>query len=379
MIITRKIEVFICESDKDLRKSYYEKLYDIRNIANAAANAATAHMFHLDNTIPYLDEDSKKAVQYLGTKGKPASRQNVAYCVMSNLFKDKMPGIMNMLSNLSQMVTKNYNEDRKKGTWKNSLRSYKGNLPIPYQRKSFKNLRFADYTDGNGEARNGCFFTIADIPFQMRFGRDRSNNRVIVERVVNNEYKMCTSSLVIDGKKVFLLLCVDMPQQEHKQIEGKRLFAFLGVMNPIVCAVAVKAKQEYDSGMKTFGIGTKEEFNYRRREIQEAVRRCQIENRYNRGGKGRKKKTKAIERWHNKENNYVDTKLHTYSRMLVDLAIKHSCSEIVLMNQTHREDKAKEENQEGEPFVLRNWTYYGLKEKIAYKCKMNNIKLTEEK
>lgn len=379
MIITRKIEVFICESDKDLRKSYYDKLYYIRNIAHAAANAATSHMFHLDNTIPYLDEDSKKAVQYLGTTGKPASRQNVAYCVMSNLFKDKMPGIMNMLSNLSQMVTKNYNEDRKKGTWKNSLRSYKGNLPIPYQRKSFKNLRFADYTDGNGEARNGCFFTIADIPFQMRFGRDRSNNRVIVERVVNNEYKMCTSSLVVDGNKVFLLLCVDMPQQEHKQIEGKRLFAFLGVMNPIVCAVAVKAKQEYDSGMKTFEIGTKEEFNYRRREIQEAVRRCQIENRYNRGGKGRKKKTKAIERWHNKENNYVDTKLHTYSRMLVGLAIKHSCSEIVLMSQTHREDKAKEENQEGEPFVLRNWSYYGLKEKIAYKCKMNNIKLTEEK
>lgn len=379
MIITRKIEVFICESDKDLRKSYYDKLYYIRNIAHAAANAATSHMFHLDNTIPYLDEDSKKAVQYLGTTGKPASRQNVAYCVMSNLFKDKMPGIMNMLSNLSQMVTKNYNEDRKKGTWKNSLRSYKGNLPIPYQRKSFKNLRFADYTDGNGETRNGCFFTIADIPFQMRFGRDRSNNRVIVERVVNNEYKMCTSSLVVDGNKVFLLLCVDMPQQEHKQIEGKRLFAFLGVMNPIVCAVAVKAKQEYDSGMKTFEIGTKEEFNYRRREIQEAVRRCQIENRYNRGGKGRKKKTKAIERWHNKENNYVDTKLHTYSRMLVDLAIKHSCSEIVLMSQTHREDKAKEENQEGEPFVLRNWSYYGLKEKIAYKCKMNNIKLTEEK
>lgn len=379
MIITRKIEVFICESDKDLRKSYYDKLYYIRNIAHAAANAATSHMFHLDNTIPYLDEDSKKAVQYLGTTGKPASRQNVAYCVMSNLFKDKMPGIMNMLSNLSQMVTKNYNADRKKGTWKNSLRSYKGNLPIPYQRKSFKNLRFADYTDGNGETRNGCFFTIADIPFQMRFGRDRSNNRVIVERVVNNEYKMCTSSLVVDGNKVFLLLCVDMPQQEHKQIEGKRLFAFLGVMNPIVCAVAVKAKQEYDSGMKTFEIGTKEEFNYRRREIQEAVRRCQIENRYNRGGKGRKKKTKAIERWHNKENNYMDTKLHTYSRMLVDLAIKHSCSEIVLMSQTHREDKAKEENQEGEPFVLRNWSYYGLKEKIAYKCKMNNIKLTEEK
>ena len=33
MIITRKIEVFVCESDKDLRREYYEKIYAIRKIA----------------------------------------------------------------------------------------------------------------------------------------------------------------------------------------------------------------------------------------------------------------------------------------------------------------------------------------------------------
>ena len=52
------------------------------------------------------------------------------------------------------------------------------------------------------------------------------------------------------------------------------------------------------------------------------------------GGKGRKKKCQAIERWHEKEKNYVDTKLHIYSRMLVDMAVKHKCGKIVLMNQT---------------------------------------------
>ena len=62
------------------------------------------------------------------------------------------------------------------------------------------------------------------------------------------------------------------------------MFAFLGVMNPIVCTTEINAKQEYDSGMRVFEIGTKEEFNYRRRQIQEAVRRCQLENRYNIGG-----------------------------------------------------------------------------------------------
>lgn len=379
MIITRRIEVFVCESDKDLRKAYYDKLYAIRDIARDAANAATSHLFMLDNSIPYLDEPSKESLRFVGTKGTDATRQNAAYCLMSKLFKDKMPGIMDMLSNLSQIVRKNYQEDRKQGMWNRSLRSYKGNLPIPYQKKSFYDFGFREYTDGEGKARTGCFFTLAGIPFQMRFGRDRSGNRLIVERVLAGEYKMATSSIKIDGRKVYLLLCVDIPQQEVKLTDGKRMYAFLGVLNPIVCTTDIKAYKEYDSGMKVFEIGTKEEFNYRRRQIQEAVRRCQIDNRYSAGGKGRKRKCKAIDRWHDKENNYVGTKLHTYSRMLVDLAVRHKCSEIVLMRQEHREDAAKEENADGDNFVLRNWTYFGLKEKIAYKCKKYGIKLTIEK
>lgn len=379
MIITRKIEVFICESDKDLRRSYYDKLYDIRNIAQKAANAATSHLFMLDNKIPYLDEASRETIQFVGTKGTPASRQNAAYCVMSSLFKESMPGIMDMLSNLSQYVTKYYNEDRKKGLYKRSLRSYKDTLPIPYQRKSFKDLRFAEYENGEGKKSEGCFFSLAGIPFQMRFGRDRSGNRLIVERVINGEYKMCTSSIQINGNKCFLLLCVDIPKKEVKLDEDKTLFAFLGVLNPIICTCDVRATKEYDSGYKWFEIGTKEEFHYRRRQIQEAVRRCQINNRYSIGGKGRKKKCKAIDRYHNKEKNYVDTKLHTYSRMLVDLAIKHRCGKIVLMRETHREEDAKQQNQEGDALVLRNWSYYGLKEKIEYKCKMHGIKIKEEK
>lgn len=93
------------------------------------------------------------------------------------------------------------------------------------------------------------------------------------------------------------------------------------------------------------------------------------------GGKGRKKKCQAIDRWHEKEKNYVTTKLHTYSRMLVDMAVKHRRGKIVLVDQKRREDEAKEQNKNGEPFVLRNWSYYGLKDKIAYKCKMVGIKL----
>ena len=377
MVITRKIEVFICEDDKELRRAYYDKLYANRDIAVKVANMAMSHLFALDNTMPYLSDEDKETITFLGVKGNKATKQNAPYVAASQLFKGQAD--MGMVSCVLQNAQKMYQDDRKKGMWNKSLRSYKSNMPVPFKADRFINLRFAEYEDKEGKKREGCFFTLMGIPFQCRFGRDRSGNRLIVERIISGEYKMCTSSIQVDGRKVFLMLCVDIPQKEVKLKEDKTLYAFLGVMNPIVCTCDVRAAKEYDSGMKTFEIGTAEEFNYRRRQIQEAVRRCQINNRYSVGGKGRKKKCQAIDRWHDKENNYVDTKLHTYSRLLVDLAVKHSCGKIVLMNQTHREDDAKSENAEGDNFVLRNWTYYGLKEKIAYKCKMYGIKMEVQK
>jgi hypothetical protein len=377
MVITRKIEVFVCEADKELRRAYYEKLYANRDIAVKVANMGVSHLFALDNTMPYLSDEDRERIVFIGAKGNKATKQNAPYVAASEAFKGKAD--MGMVSCVLQNVQKTYQDDRKHGMWNRSLRSFKANMPVPFKADRFLNLRFSEYENGEGEKRQGCFFTLMGVPFQMKFGRDRSGNRIIVERVVGGEYKMCTSSLQFDRNKIFLLLCVDIPKKEVELDEGKTMYAYLGVMNPVICTCDVRAAKEYDSGYKWFEIGTKEEFNYRRRQIQEAVRRCQVENLYNNGGKGRKKKCQAIDRWHEKEKNYVATKLHTYSRMLVDLALKHRCGRIVLMNQTHREEEAKEQNAEGDSLVLRNWSYFGLKEKIGYKCKMAGIKLELDK
>lgn len=377
MVITRKIEVFVCEADKELRRAYYEKLYANRDIAVKVANMGVSHLFALDNTMPYLSDEDRERIVFIGAKGNKATKQNAPYVAASEAFKGKAD--MGMVSCVLQNVQKTYQDDRKHGLWNRSLRSFKANMPVPFKADRFLNLRFSEYENGDGEKRQGCFFTLMGVPFQMKFGRDRSGNRIIVERVVGGEYKMCTSSLQFDRNKIFLLLCVDIPKKEVELDEGKTMYAYLGVMNPVICTCDVRAAKEYDSGYKWFEIGTKEEFNYRRRQIQEAVRRCQVENLYNSGGKGRKKKCQAIDRWHEKEKNYVATKLHTYSRMLVDLALKHRCGRIVLMNQTHREEEAKEQNAEGDNLVLRNWSYFGLKEKIGYKCKMAGIKLELDK
>lgn len=381
MIITRKIQIYIPEKDKELRKSYYDKLYNDRYTAVKIANMTVSHLFALDNSMPYLSEEDKDTITFLGVKGDKATRRNAPYVAASEAFKGKID--MGVCSTIQNTVQKSYQEDKKAGMWRRSLRSYKANMPIPYQSKRFLNLRAEDYKTKDGTTRSGIFFTLTGIPFQMAFGRDRSGNRIIVDRIIAGEYKMVTSSIQIDDDKgkIYLLLCVDIPKKETVLKPDKKLFAFLGVFNPIVCTTEVKNlydKDEYEETYKVWEIGTEEEFNHRRRQIQEAVKRCQEHNKYTNGGKGRKKKTKALDRFKNKEKSYVDTKLHTYSRMLVDLAIKHECGEIVLLKQKEREEKAKKDNENEKPFVLRNWSYYGLKEKIQYKSDMHGIKLTVE-
>ena len=384
MIITRKIQIFIPERDKDLRKEYYQKLYENRDCAVQIANMGISHLFMLDHTTTYLSAGDREKLTYLGCPKadghqNEGSKRNATYVAASIAFKGKAD--MGMASCVLQEVGKVYKDDRKKGMWNRSLRSFKSNMPIPFKADRFTDLRFAEYTDENDKVHVGCFFTLIGIPFQMKFGRDRSNNQAVVEAVIKGAYKMCTSSIKIEESKIFLLLCVDIPQDEgYCPRKGKTLHCYLGIDTPIIYSTEVVAKREEDSGYKVWTIGTAEEFNQRRRQIQESVKRCQIANRYTSGGKGRQRKCQAIDRWHAKERNYVETKLHTYSRLLVDAAVKHKCEEIRLWNQVHREEKAKEQNATGrDPTVLRNWSYYNLKTKIAYKAKFYGIAVSVEK
>ena len=91
------------------------------------------------------------------------------------------------------------------------------------------------------------------------------------------------------------------------------------------------------------------------------------------------RKLQAINRFMEKEKNYVHTRLHTYSRELVNRALENKCATIILVDQEPREKKAKEDNVKGDPLVLRNWSYFGLKTMIYYKAKMYGIKVISPK
>jgi len=104
--------------------------------------------------------------------------------------------------------------------------------------------------------------------------------------------------------------------------------------------------------------------------IQAACKRTREGVKFAKSDKGRKRKTKALERFRDKEHNYVNQRLHVYSGKLIDFCVKHQAGTLVLLNQKKKIEIAKEE-----AFVMRNWSYYDLITKIKYKAEKSGIEL----
>ena len=422
MVITRKIEIVINEDDPIKKKEFKTILYRWRNLLKQAANIAITHKFVQRNLadFQYLTDDiiEKVSVADIVKKEPGLSVQNITFRLMAALVGKEVPSAI--LSCLNQLVSKNFNDEYsqvRKG--ERSIRTYKKDMPIPFPVQSIRRLTY--------DEDNKCFtFILHKIPFKTILGRDRSGNTILLKRCLDDNtkhlYKLCSSSLKIDENgKMYLLACIDCAAQPIETIKDKKMYAYLSINTPILCSSNPSAieimsnsylyeyrnnllelagkmeemncsigqstkkmiEEQYNckSGKSSsiISIGNKEEFLHRRLEIQRSIRRCQINNRYNVGGKGREKKCQTIEHWHDIEYKYIETKLHTYAKKLVDEARKQKCSTIILCNQELNESLVKDLYKKGDYFLLRNWSYYGLKEKIIYKAKKIGIEVCEEK
>jgi IS605 OrfB family transposase len=82
---------------------------------------------------------------------------------------------------------------------------------------------------------------------------------------------------------------------------------------------------------------------------------------------------KALDRFTEAEKNYVNSRIHLYSRRLIDICVKHGAATLILTGQQDKEETAKEDE-----FLLRNWSYHALKEKISYKAEKAGIAIIVE-
>jgi len=359
IILTRKIQIYVDCEDKEQKDAYYKQLYDWQWMTTQAANLIFTNLYVQDRVkdLIYFTEEVK--VKLADHKKEEdgilnSSRMNTTYRILSSKFLGKMPS--NIFSNLNSSLNSLYNSERN-AYWKGekTLPNYKRNIPMPFGADQLK-LK-------NSEQGHDYLFTLFKIPFKTYLGKDRSDKKVLLQRALAGTIGLRTSAIKIEKGKLYLLATFAMEQDDHQLKDSIIAEASLSIEHPIVAKV----------GKAHFQIGSKEEFLHRRLAIQAARHRLQRGAAFNCSGKGRKRKLKSLEHYSEKEFRYVDNRLHLYSRRLIDICIKTQAGTLLLVNQQQKEEMAKEEE-----FLLRNWSYYGLKEKIAYKAQKAGIQVIEE-
>lgn len=358
IVITRKVQVNF-DVEKSQLPELYKKVFSWQRIVHKAANWIITHQYLQENIkdLFYLTENVKVKLANIEKDEDgilTTSKDNTTYRVLSEAFKGECP--MGMLSGLNTAICKKYKSDAfEVKTGQKSLASFKKNIPMP--------VRAADISSWKKMEDDNYSFFVYGIPFKTYFGKDLSRNQDIFDKaLVSGEYKLCDSSLALEkhGKKwkLFLNAVISFNKEKIKLSQKKTAVCRLSLNYPII----ILEKKE-----KFYYIGTAEEYLHRRLAIKGALSRLQKNCKYSKGGHGRTNKMKAIERYEKLENNYISSRMHLYSRQLIDYCIKRGIGKIVLDNYEEVVDKTHEDTEESK-FLLASWSYYNLADKIKYKA-----------
>lgn len=354
--LTRKIQLLI---DVPLieKKEVWEKLYRYQNRCFRAANFIVSHLyvqemikdfFYFTEEIQYKLVDANKDQMGIFTRSKTSTTARTVF----DRFKGEIPtDILGSLNNTIQSVFSKNKADYWKGL--KSLRNFKKDIPIPLPVKCISKMKY------DPEKKAFCFNMFA-IPVKTYLGRDFSDKRLIMERFLRGEIKLCTSQIQLKDGKIYWLAVFEFEKGKYLLQPEIIAEASLSLEHPIVAK----------AGNVRISIGTKEEFLYRRLAIQASQKRIQDGITYARSGKGAKRKQKALYKTENLESRYVSHRLHVYSRKLIDFCIQQQAGTLILKNQEDKIGIAKEQE-----FVLRNWSYYELQTKIKYKAEKAGIEL----
>ncbi|VXC44013.1 hypothetical protein [Chryseobacterium sp. 8AT] len=354
--LTRRIQLLI-DVPSDEKKDMWEKLYRYQNRCYRAANLIVSHLyvqemikdfFYLTEEIQYKLADVNKDEMGIFTSSKTHTTARMVF----DRFKGEVTA--DILGSLNHTIQSTFSKNRVdywQGT--KSLRNFKKDIPIPLPVKCTTKMRY------DLEKKAFCFNMFA-IPVKTYLGKDFTDKRLIMERLLKKEIKLCTSQIQLKAGKIFWLAVFEFEKEEHLLKPEIIAEASLSLEHPIV----VKANNV------RLNIGSKEEFLYRRLAIQASQKRIQESIAYARSGNGAKRKQKALYKTENLESRYVSHRLHLYSRKLIDFCIQQQAGTLILKNQEDKIGIAKEQE-----FVLRNWSYYELQTKIKYKAEKAGIEL----
>lgn len=314
----------------------------------------------------YFDSFKKQRQTFLrgGACEGPNPEQNSTYKVVSHEFLDVIPSdILTCLNQNISSVYKKYSKEVEQGN--RTIPNFKKGMPVPFSVKRHGKLMIGKREDGSVYLRFP-----KGIEWDLAFGRDRSNNREIVERILSGQYDVGNSSIQeTKNKKCFLLLVVKIPKQIKKLNLTKVVGVDLGINTPLYAALN-------DNEYGGLSIGSREQFLKVRMRIVAQKRELQRMLRSTtKGGHGRKQKLQALERMEGKERNWVHLQNHIFSKSVVDYAIKNNAGVIQMERLTGFGREGNGEVGESYKFLLRYWSFFELQSMIEYKAQAVGVEV----
>lgn len=292
------------------------------------------------------------------------SEQNSTYKVVTDEFLEVIPS--HVLTCLNQNISSTYREyalDVEHG--RRTIPNFKKGIPVPFPIKATGELLLRKREDGSIYIRFP-----KGLEWDLNFGRDRSNNREIVERVLSGQYDVGNSSIQeTKNRKRFLLLVVKIPKESRALNPDRVVGVDLGVNIPLYAALN-------DNTYGGLSIGSRDQFLKVRMRMAAQKRELQRNLRVaTNGGHGRKQKLQALDRLEGKERNWVHLQNHIFSKELVEYALRNEAGAIQMERLTGFGYDRNDEVDEGFKFILRYWSFFELQTMIEYKAKAAGIEV----
>jgi IS605 OrfB family transposase len=350
MIITRKITLYPFPEDKENVNNIYKQIREWSYQSYKLANEVySVYYMNLYLKLNIKDIDKKELNSKIANLYDSKSEQNIGYCISK---KYDLPSHIRMF--VSSKAYKDFKNDTKEiMRGDRSCRNYKREgFPIYFSQ------------DGIFELKDDFYFTwVNKIKFKVNLGRDKQDNRVIINRILDGEYKFCDSAVKIEGKKIILLASINIPEKTNKLNDNLSVGVDVGVHCLAYCGLSEGQQRQ----AVEFGNGERSLISTRNRYIKE-IKELQYKVSLAKGGKGRKRKTKAIERLKKNEVNFMKTKNHEASKKIIQFALKNNAGCIKMEKLTGITENT------GNYYLGRRWSYFQLQTMVEYKAKMNGIK-----
>ena len=209
--------------------------------------------------------------------------------------------------------------------------------------------------DRNGKKKHNL--KTGSVEFKIHSNKNHAN--IVMQRILDERYKICDSALQRKGKDVYILLVYKDTQVKQVAVDKNKILGLdLGISKAVTMQVDDTKKHDYIDGGEIEAF--RQRVNKQRRQKQNQLKYCSD----NRHGHGRKTLLKPLKNLEHKIENFKNLTNHRYSKYIVDYAIKNGCGTIQMEDLT---------GISSHDSFLKTWSYYDLQEKIKYKAQEYGI------